>query len=199
MSGRNAWEIEPILWRHWFQDNSGPPRNGILATNEDVIDFASRQTLPLPSWWPDTTKAANQLSRSPEELNPAPMAIGTSRFNRPKGEGQPSSSPEKLRKASVAMINETIRSECERGKAAGEYAPNINKMPAPVQFLLKQKGFYSSKRRIKELGGADEFKAFRRPRGQTIASERRKKIHLLAWVCNLRCEATQVSATRPTS
>jgi hypothetical protein len=60
-------------------------------------------------------------------------------------------------------------------KAAGRDGPNINKLPDVVQPRLEQKGRYASKNMIKKIGSEDEFKAYRRPPGRTLASERRKK------------------------
>jgi hypothetical protein len=60
-------------------------------------------------------------------------------------------------------------------EAAGTKPPNINELPAAVQPILQQQGYYSSGLHIKQLGDREEFKRRRRLPGRTVASERRKK------------------------
>jgi len=204
-SHRSVREIEQILRLRWHQyivrellDHSGPPKNGrrlavqvlyaighakfmeprplyqilpeiehaIFPTEEDVIDFARQEKLP-PYSWSNTTKAASQPSRPPES---------------------------KL--ASEAMVKDDLRFVYNDAKAAGRKPPNINEVADEVQARLIQKGYWASKRWIKELAKADEFKRFRRARGKTLASERRKKLHqtasFLRGCGHLRCEANCV-------
>jgi hypothetical protein len=92
-----------------------------LVAKEAVLDFARRRKLPPPSWWSDATNVASQPSQSPDELKPAPT-VGT--FDRPRGMSEPRR-PEELRKASEAMVNETIQYVCDAADAAGRKQPNI--------------------------------------------------------------------------
>ena len=118
----------------------------ILLSKEAVLDFARRHKLRPPSWWADASKGGTQPSRSQVELKPA----------------------------STAMINEAIRCAYDAAEAAGRKPPNIRELGAAVQLLLKEKGFSASKRRIEQLGDAEEFKRRRRPPGKTLKSERSK-------------------------
>lgn len=94
------------------------------------------------------------------------------------------------------MIIDDIRYTYRDAKAAGRKPPNINELADEVHARLIQKGYKASKRQIKKLGGADEFDRCRRPRGKTVASERRKKsiLHQIASFArgcgHLTCEAT---------
>src|SRR5262249_45477093 len=92
-----------------------------------------------------------------------------------KGESQPSRSQVKLKPAPDPIVIEAIRCAYDAAETAGTKPPNIKELPAAVQPLLQQDGFYSSGRRIMQLGGREEFKRRRRPPGKTVASERRKK------------------------
>jgi hypothetical protein len=118
----------------------------ILLSKEAVLDFARRHKLRPPSWWADASKGGTQPSRSQVELKPA----------------------------STAMINEAIRCAYDAAEAAGTKQSNIKELPAAVQPLLQQRGFFASKRRIMQLGDAEEFKRRRRPPGKTLKSERPK-------------------------
>jgi hypothetical protein len=76
--------------------------------------------------------------------------------------------------AHFASPSEITRRTDVRGKCwSFKISPNIKELPAAVQPFLQ--GFYASGRRIQQLGDAEEFKRRRRPRGKTVASERRKK------------------------
>jgi hypothetical protein len=75
----------------------------------------------------------------------------------------------------MAVIRDKVRLVYERAKAAGRDGSNLNKVPNEVQPLLEADGYEASKNSIKKIACEHEFKAFRRPRGRTIASERRKK------------------------
>jgi hypothetical protein len=92
-----------------------------------------------------------------------------------EGESQPSRSQVKLKTAPDRIIIEAIRCAYDAAEAAGTKPPNIKELPAAVQPLLQQKGFWASKLRIMQLGEAEEFKRRRRRPGKTVASERRKK------------------------
>jgi hypothetical protein len=121
----------------------------ILRSREALLEFARRHRhkLPPPSWWSDATKDGSELSRAPEELKPAPDPI----------------------------VIEAIRCAYDAAEKAGTKPPNIRELPAAVQPILQQQGYYSSGRHIMRLGDADEFKRRRRRPGKTVASERRKK------------------------
>ncbi len=119
----------------------------ILVAKEAVLDFARRHGVPPPSSWSDASRGENHPSRSPGQLKPS---------------------------ASTTIINEEIKSEYDAAEAAGRKPPNIRELGAAVQLLLKEKGFSASKRRIQQLGDAEEFKRRRRPPGKTVASERQK-------------------------
>ena len=75
-----------------------------------------------------------------------------------EGESQPSRSPGQLKRAPERIINEAIGCAYDTAEAAGTKPPNIKELPAAVQPLLQQKGFYSSGRRIMQLGDREEFK-----------------------------------------
>jgi hypothetical protein len=66
-------------------------------------------------------------------------------------------------------------SVCKAEEAAGRKDPNVKELSAAVQPLLQRKGFWASRRWIEKLAEAPEFKSRRRPRGKTVASERRKE------------------------
>jgi hypothetical protein len=119
----------------------------ILGAKEAVLDFARRRELSPPSCWSDATKGGRELSRAPEELKPA----------------------------SEAMTKEEMRSVCKEEQAAGRKEPNVKELSALVQPRLQRKGRRASRRWIEKLAEAPEFKSRRRPRGKTVASERRKK------------------------
>ena len=119
----------------------------ILLSKEAVLDFARRHKLRPPSWWSCASKGETQPSRSQVKLKPAPDWI----------------------------VIEAIRCAYDAAEAAGTKPPNIKELPAAVQPLLQQKGFFASKRRIMQLGEDEEFKRRRRLPGKTVASERRKK------------------------
>ena len=119
----------------------------ILVAKEAVDDFARRHGVPPPSLGSDASRGENQPSRSPGQLKPAPDRI----------------------------IIEANRCAYKVAEAARTKPPNIKELPAAVQPLLQQKGFFASKRRIMQLGEAEEFKSSRRRPGKTVASERRKK------------------------
>jgi hypothetical protein len=188
-ASHSASQLERDLWqclyedaRIGFLDHSGPRRNGrrrglciiddngrfqcisgrllgtvhfpfrrrghrIFLARKAMLALARRHWVPPFSGWPDASEGESQPSRSQVELKPA----------------------------STAMINEAIRCAYDAAEAAGTKPPNIKELPAAVQPLLQQKGFFASKRRIMQLGEAEEFKRRRRPRGKTVASERRKK------------------------
>jgi hypothetical protein len=109
--------------------------HAIFLTEEEGRDFAHQEKLPPYSGWSDTTKTASQPSQSPAELKPAPMALGTSSSDQPRGETQTSRSRQ-LKKASEAMVRDGIRAVNEACKAAGLDGPNINKLPVFVQLGL---------------------------------------------------------------
>jgi hypothetical protein len=119
----------------------------ILVAKEAILDFARRHKLRPPSWWSDASNGESPPRRSPGQLKPAPDRI----------------------------IIEAIRCVYDAAEAAGTKPPNIKELPAAVQPLLQQKGFFASKRRIMQLGEAEEFQRRRRRPGKTVASERRKK------------------------
>jgi hypothetical protein len=119
----------------------------ILAAKEAVLHFARRRELSPPSWWSDATKGGSELSRAPEELKPA----------------------------SEAMTKEEMWSVCNEEQAAGRKEPNVKELSALVQPRLQRKGRRASRQWIEKLAEAPEFKRRRRPRGKTVASERRKK------------------------
>jgi hypothetical protein len=118
----------------------------ISLPKEEGLDFARRERLPPYSEWSDTINAASQPSPSPG-----------------------------LKNASVALVREENRSVYKAAKAEGRDGPNINKLADIVQPRLDRKGFYASKNLIKKIGTEDEFKAYRRRPGRTLASEQRKK------------------------
>jgi hypothetical protein len=119
----------------------------ILVAKEAVDDFARRHGVPPPSLGSDASRGENQPSRSPGQLKPAPQRI----------------------------VIEAITCAYDAAEDAGRKPPNIKELPAAVQPFLQQKGFYSSGRRIMQLGDREEFQSRRRLRGPTVASERRKK------------------------
>jgi hypothetical protein len=96
--------------------------HAITLTEEEGRDFAHQEKLPPYSGWSETTKTASQPSQSPAELKPAPMALGTSSFDQPRGETQTSRSRQ-LTPASEAMVRDEIRAvyealqSCRPGRA----------------------------------------------------------------------------------
>src|SRR5262249_15322793 len=119
----------------------------IFLARRAILAFARRHGVPPPSWCSDATKRKTQPSRSQVKLKPAPERI----------------------------VIEAIRCVYDAAGDAGTKPPNIKELPAAVQPFLQQKGFYSSGRRIMQLGDREEFQSRRRLRGTTVASERRKK------------------------
>ncbi len=83
--------------------------------------------------------------------------------------------PEGPKLASTRRIHETIRDVNDSAASKGEPAPNINRLSAEVQARLAQTGFRASVRKIREAAKAPEHALRRRPRGKTLASERRSK------------------------
>ena len=141
----------------------------LLPSKEAILEFARRHKLRPPSWWADASKGETQPSLA-SKLKPAPDRI----------------------------VIEAIRSVYDAAEAAGRKPPNIREGQAPVQLLLKEKGFTASKRRIEQLGDAEEFKRRRRPPGKTLKSERpeiessvprtvisRPRFRAYSWVRNL--------------
>jgi hypothetical protein len=141
------------------------------TSREALLEFARRHKARSPSW-SDASRGENQPSRSPEELKPA---AGTAWYDRPRDVREPSRSQVKLRQARDWIVIEAIRCVYNTAEAAGMKPPNINELPAAVQPILQQQGYYSSGLHIKQLGDREEFKPRRRPPGRTVASEQRKK------------------------
>ena len=81
-------------------------------------------------------------------------------------------SPELLRQAPRAMVQEAIKAAYDTTDAVGGKPPNIKELPAAVLPLLEQKGYGASARLIQELGGSPAFKVRRRLPGKTVSSER---------------------------
>jgi hypothetical protein len=140
-------------------------------SREALLEFARRHKVQPPSW-SDASKGEIQPSRSPEELKPA---AGTAWYDRPRDVSEPSRAPEELKPASEAMTKEEMWSVCNEEQAAGRKEPNVKELSALVQPRLQRKGRRASRRWIEKLAEAPEFKSRRRPRGKTVASERRKK------------------------
>src|SRR5262245_40318136 len=90
-----------------------------------------------------------------------------------KGVSEPSRAAEELKPASEAMTKEEMWSVCYAEQAAGRKEPNVKELSAAVQPRLQRKGYRASRRWIEKLAEAPEFKRRRRPRGRTVASERR--------------------------
>jgi hypothetical protein len=146
--------------------------DSIFVTKDAMSDFARRHGLPAPSCWP---KAVGQPARVPEELKPAaPGSIGTPSLHGAVAETQ-MSRPQRLKLASKAVIRDEIRLANTEAKAAGRDGLNVNKLADVVQPRLQYRGYDASKKLIKEIAKEDEFKAFRRRPGTTLASERRKR------------------------
>src|SRR5262245_2475096 len=116
------------------------------TSREALLEFA-RQHRAHPPSWSDASRGETQPSRSQVKLKPAPDWI----------------------------VIEAIKCVYDAAEAAHTKPPNINELPAAVQPILQQQGYYSSGLQIKQLGDREEFKRRRRPPGRTVASERRKK------------------------
>jgi hypothetical protein len=118
----------------------------IFLARKAMLALARRRWVPPFSGWPDASE----------------------------GESQPSRSPGQLRRAQDRIVIEAIRDAYDAAEKAGTKPPNIKELPAAVQPLLQQKGFYCSGRRIMQLGDAEEFTRRRRRPGKTLKSERPK-------------------------
>jgi hypothetical protein len=118
----------------------------VLPSKEAILEFARRHKVRPPSWWADASKGETQPSLQ-VKLKPAPDRI----------------------------VIEAIRCVYDAAEKGGTKTPNIKQLPAAVQPIVQQQGYYSSGRHIMRLGDAEEFKRRRRRPGKTLASERRKK------------------------
>jgi hypothetical protein len=72
------------------------------------------------------------------------------------------------------MINEAIKEEYDHAEKTGVKQPNVKQIVSPVQARLGAKGFHASGNYIQQIADAPEHKARRRPRGRTVASEKRR-------------------------
>ena len=122
----------------------------------------------------DKTSSQSRSDRQPTFYPTRPGRCGFGRSDVTKGVNQPSRSPAQLKPAADATINEKIKFAYDAADNAGRKPPNIKELPAAVQSLLQEKGFWASGRKIQELGEAEEFKRRRRPPGKTVRSERPK-------------------------
>jgi hypothetical protein len=80
-----------------------------------------------------------------------------------------------LKVASTRRIDETIRAVNDDAENNGNPAPNINKLAAEVQLRLRSEGYSAIIRTIRRVAQDPEHAGRRRPRGKTLASERRGK------------------------
>jgi hypothetical protein len=80
---------------------------------------------------------------------------------------------EKLGPAPDAEIKLAISAEYDEAEKSQRKPPNVKEIASPVQARLRDKGFHASGNYIQQIADAPEHKARRRPRGRTVASEKR--------------------------
>jgi hypothetical protein len=115
-----------------------PLGDRIVLSKEAVHDLARWCNRSPPSWCLDLTKGGSQPSRASQQLAPA----------------------------SEVTIKEAIRAEYHRAQAAREKPPNVKQVPPAVQVILRDKGYWASKRRIEQIAEGEEFKCLRWPPGK---------------------------------
>ena len=78
-----------------------------------------------------------------------------------------------LKPALRQMIYAAVRTVYEDAKLKGDKPPNLNEVVAAVQTVLLSQGYRAGKGQIQRQAKKSEFAQQRRPRGTTIASEKR--------------------------
>jgi hypothetical protein len=77
------------------------------------------------------------------------------------------------RSASDSMIHKIISASYDEAEKQGLKPPNVKEIVAPVQTMLRDKGYQASGRRIQELAQNGMHNGRRRKPGATVASEKR--------------------------
>lgn len=80
-----------------------------------------------------------------------------------------------MRPASDSIIHKTISEVYNESDKSGLKPPNVKELVAPVQTMLRDKGYQASGRHIQELAQDARHKRRRRKPGATVASETRAK------------------------
>jgi hypothetical protein len=88
--------------------------------------------------------------------------------------GASAAEPEpKLKPAPLTKIRKACQDVYDKAERDGTPQPNNRRLPEHVMPILAAQGFITSKRKIENVGR--EFKHRRRPRGPTLANERRAR------------------------
>jgi hypothetical protein len=161
-----AVEVIRPAYRHDRVNSTERDHTRDALTREVVRKFAERGGYRC---------AIVALAKHEQELS-EPVTAG----HIPPSAGHPGTSDEtaldgELRQAPESVIHETIKEAYDRAERDKQKPPNVNQIGAPVQNLLRGRGYTASKRRIKELAADQQHAARRRKAGPTVAHENRKQ------------------------